>query len=254
MLPGHEFRRYPLDTDGNPFAELSASVRFEDVGKGRRAAVLVRPDAAGGVPLVRTTTRYGAPAQRFAAAHERLAHRIRERAALPGGFDNALVECYTDAYRTMGAHSDQALDLADGSFIAVYSCYEHPESADPPRMLKVEPKGTGGETVDIPLTHDSVVVFSVAANRRFVHRIVLDGSTRAAGNRWLGFTFRTSKTLVQFRDGGAYLPDGTRLTPADDDQRREFYHLRRRENTEPDFVYPPLPYTISGSDLVPPDG
>lgn len=241
-----------VPSDGNPFAELSASVRWEDVGKGRRGAVLTRTDEAGGVPLVRTTTRYGSPAQRFRAVHERLARRIQERTALLAGFNNALIESYTNAYTTMGGHSDQALDLADESFIAVFSCYRDPE-AGPPRKLIFESKGSdGGEKFEIPLTHHGVVVFSVDTNRRLRHKIVLDASARAVDNPWLGVTFRTSKTVVRFRDGDAWLPQGERLTLADDEQSREFYQLRRRENRETDFTYPPLTYTVSESDLMPP--
>jgi hypothetical protein len=102
------------------------------------------------------------------------------------------------------------------------------------------------------LTHNSVVVFSVDTNRRFKHKIVLDRSGRLPENQWLGVTFRTSKTFVRFRDGHTYFPDGARLTPADEEQRREFYQLRRRENNETDFGYPRLTYTISDSDLMPP--
>lgn len=241
-----------VPADGNLFAELSASVRWEDVGKGRRGAVLTRTDEAGGVPLVRTTTRYGSPAQRFRAVHERLARRIQERTALSAGFNNALIESYTNAYTTMGGHSDQALDLADESFIAVFSCYRDPE-AGPPRKLIFESKGSdGGEKFEIPLTHHGVVVFSVDTNRRLRHKIVLDASARAVDNPWLGVTFRTSKTVVRFRDGDAWLPQGERLTLADDEQSREFYQLRRRENRETDFTYPPLTYTVSESDLMPP--
>ncbi|MEV5974749.1 hypothetical protein [Streptomyces sp. NPDC051921] len=233
------------------FTKLSASARWEDVGKGRRGATLTRIDQTGGVPLVRTTTRYGDPTQRFRAVHERLARRIQERAALPVGFNNALIESYTNAYRTMGSHSDQALDLASESFIAVFSCYRHPE-ANPSRKLIFESKASVGETFEIPLAHNGVVAFSVDTNRRLRHRIVLDTSVQAADNPWLGVTFRTSKTLVRFREGHAYLPQGARLVAADDEQRREFYQLRRRENTETDFVYPPLAYTVSESDLMPP--
>ncbi|GAA3197093.1 hypothetical protein GCM10010451_54280 [Streptomyces virens] len=241
-----------VPADGNLFAELSASVRWEDVGKGRRGAVLTRTDEAGGVPLVRTTTRYGSPAQRFRAVHERLARRIQERTALSAGFNNALIESYTNAYTTMGGHSDQALDLADESFIAVFSCYRDPE-AGPSRKLIFESKGSdGGEKFEIPLTHHGVVVFSVDTNRRLRHKIVLDASARAVDNPWLGVTFRTSKTVVRFRDGDAWLPQGERLTLADDEQSREFYQLRRRENRETDFTYPPLTYTVSESDLMPP--
>src|SRR5262249_51752833 len=131
---------------------------------------------------------------RFRPVHERLARQIQQRASLPAGFNNALIESYTNAYATMGAHSDQALDLADASFIAVFSCYEHPERATPPRKLCVESKKPGGEGIAIPLSHNSVVVFSVDANRRLRHKIVLDTSARPPENRWLGLTFRTSKT------------------------------------------------------------
>lgn len=242
---------FALPTERNLFAELSASTHWEDVGKGRRGAVLTRIDEAGGVPLVRTTTRYGSPTQRFRAVHERLAQQIQERAAFSVGFNNALIECYTNAYTTMGGHSDQALDLADESFIAVFSCYRDPE-ASPPRKLVFESKGAGGEKFEIPLVHNSVVAFSVDSNRRLRHKIVLDTPARAADNQWLGVTFRTSKTLVRFRDGHVHLPQGERLMAADDEQRREFYRLRRRENQETDFIYPLLTYTISESDLMPP--
>ncbi len=237
-------------TEENLFAELSASARLEDVGRGRRGAVLAKVDEAEGVPLVRTTTRYSNPAQRFRSVHERLALRIQERAALPVGFNNALIERYTNAYRTMGSHSDQALDLADDSAIAVFSCYQRPE-AGPPRKLIFESKEAGGDEFEIPLVHNGVVVFSVESNRRLRHKIVLD-APGAAENEWLGVTFRTSKTFVRFRDGQAYLPKGARLTSADTEQGREFYGLRRRENNETDFVYPVLTYTISESDLLPP--
>ena len=255
MPPGSrisdEILSYTLPAEEDLFAELSASARLEDVGKGRRGATLTKVDEADGVPLVRTTTRYGNPTQRFRAVHERLAQRIRERAALPVGFNNALIEIYTNAYTTMGSHSDQALDLADGSFIAVFSCYERPE-ADPPRKLIFESKGSDGEKFEIPLAHNSVVAFSVDSNRRLKHKIVLDTPAQATDNQWLGVTFRTSKTFVRFHEGHAFLPQGARLTLADDEQEREFYRLRRRENNETDFVYPSLTYTVSESDLMPP--
>ncbi|MFF7590544.1 hypothetical protein ACFZCK_23965 [Kitasatospora purpeofusca] len=249
-----QVRSYDLPTDENLFEELSASARLEDTGKGRQGATLTLVDGTGRVPLVRTTTRYGGPAQRFGAVHERLARRIQERAGLAAGFNNALIETYTNAYTTMGSHSDQALDLADDSFIAVFSCYRHPE-ADPPRKLIVEPKVPGDDgdgTFEVPLLHHGAVVFSVEANRRLRHRIVLDAPARTADNRWLGVTFRTSKTLLRFRDGHPYLPQGEPLVLADEEQRQEFFRLRRRENRETDFVQPLLTYTISEGDLLPP--
>ncbi|WP_245663057.1 alpha-ketoglutarate-dependent dioxygenase AlkB [Nocardia inohanensis] len=245
-----EIASYTLPTEEDLFAELCASVRWQELGKGRRGATLTKCDAAAGVPFVRTTTRYTSPAQHFAPVHDRLAQRIQARADLPIGFDNALIECYTNAYATMGGHSDQALDLAGESFIAVFSCYRHPQPI-PPRKLIFERKSSG-EKFEIPLAHNGFVAFSVASNRLFKHKIVLDTPAQAADNRWLGVTFRTSKTLVRFREGHPYLPGGARLTLADDDQQREFYQLRRRENNETDFVYPELTYTVSASDLMPP--
>ncbi len=248
-----EMRAYTLNTEGNLFEELLASVRFEDVGKGRQGAVLVKPDETGCIPIVRTTTRYNAPAQCFRPVHEKLARQIRDTASLSAEFNNALIETYTNAYTRMGSHSDQALDLADESFIAIFSCYQYPELANPPRKLIVESKEPGSDKIEIPLTPNSVVVFSVSTNRRLKHRIVLDAPGRMPENRWLGMTFRTSGTFVRFRDEGACLDDDVRLTLADDDQRREFFHLRHRENQETDFTYPRMTYSISESDLMPPD-
>lgn len=257
MLPGSKipdgFRSYTLRTKDDLFAELRASVRFEDVGKGRQGAVLIKADEASRIPLVRTTTRYSTPAQRFRSVHEQLARQVQESASLPVGFNNALIEIYTNAYTTMGSHSDQAQDLADGSFIALFSCYEYPELASPPRKLLVEPKQPGGDTFEIKLIHNSVVLFSVDTNRIFKHKIVLDTPARTPENQWLGITLRTSKTFVQLRGGQPYFPDDTRLTLADDEQRRELYQLRRRENQEADFRYPRITYTLSESDMMPPE-
>jgi hypothetical protein len=223
-----------------------ASVRFDDVTKGRRGAVLVKADSSG-IPIVRSTTSYRAAAQLFRPIHERLARQISESGLLPQPFNNALVEHYTSAYATMKRHSDQAQDLADGSWIAVYSCYRAPER--PSRRLIVQPK-EAGDGFEVPLDHGSVVVFSLDDNRRLSHAITLRAT--APDNEWLGITFRTSKTLLRFVDGHPTLPSGAQLTLASEDQRRELFQMRRSENEETSFVYPPLSYTLSESDLLPP--
>lgn len=146
------------------------------------------------------------------------------------------------------------MDLADGSSIAVFSCYEYPERANPPRMLIVESKEPGGERFEIPLTHHGVVVFDTQANRRHRHQIVLRGPGPTLGNRWLGVTFRTSKTVVTYHGGRALFADGADLTLADEERRRMFFAHRRRENHETDFAYPRVDDTVSESDLLPPDG
>jgi hypothetical protein len=115
--------------------------------------------------------------------------------------------------------------------------------------LSGQPKDSG-VGFEVPLEHDSVVAFSLDSNRRFTHAITL----RAAvpDNEWFGITFRTSKTLLRFVDGHPTLPSGARLTLASEDQRRELFQMRRRENQETSFEYPPLSYTLSESDLLPP--
>jgi predicted nucleic acid-binding protein len=236
-----EFRSRLLPAADHRFEELLASVRFDDVAKGRRGTVLVRPDAAG-IPIVRTTTAYRAPAQPFRDIHDRLAQQIRGSASC--AFNNALIEHYTNACSTMKRHSDQALDLADESSIAVYSCYRDP--LRPSRRLIVTSKQSGA-SFEIVLAHGGVVEFSLDTNRRFTHAIAL--CANAPDNEWLGITFRTSRTFVRFVDGQPQLSNGERLTLASDEQRREFFQLKRRENDETDFQYPSISYTISESDL-----
>ena len=248
--PADEFRLYAVPSQQNLYDELHDAIRFEEVGKGRRGAVIVVTDAVRGTPIVRTTTTYTSPAQGFKPIHTWLAGEIRTRASLAVAFNNALVEVYTNAYSRMGAHSDQAQDLDDAGEIALFSCYEHPDGA--PRRLLVEPKSGDGPAFAIPLTHHSVVVFSADTNRRFRHRIVLDGAN-GPDNRWLGVTFRTSKTFVHFRDGTACFADGAPLTLANEEERGELLRLRRRENDEEAFVWPWLTYTLSASDRERPD-
>ncbi len=247
-----EFQCHTVPVEGNLFEELQTSVWFEQVGRGRQGTVLVEGTETRGVPIVRTTTQYAAPAQCFQSVHLRLAQQIREVASLPMAFNNALIENYSNAYATMGFHSDQALDLEDGSSIAVFSCYRYPERANPPRMLVIQSKEPGGDAFEVPLTHHSVVVFSLDTNRRFKHKIVLDRAGQRPDNQWLGITFRTSRTFVRDRGEGMRFEEGTLLTLADDDERRAFYKLRRRENQETDFIYPRLTYTISESDTMRP--
>jgi hypothetical protein len=241
------FLRWSLPAPDHLFEALMASACFEELGKGRRGTVLVRPGPQGAVPLVRTTTSYRRPAQPFLDLHDRLAEEIQRTGSLPLRFNNALIEHYTNAYASMKHHSDQALDLAPDSWIALFSCYQNP--ARPSRRLLIKPKHPGGPTSEILLAHASVVAFSLDTNRRFTHSIAL--AAGAPSSDWLGLTFRTSSTFVQFVNGHPRLPDGAPLILADDEQRRAFFLLRRQENSETDFSYPPLSFTLSASDLLP---
>lgn len=242
------FRHYMLPVTSNLFDELQSSVELEPVCKGRDGGILIRHDNRG-IPIVRTTTKYRMPAQYFREAHSTLAELI-ERAASPSlSFNNAMIERYTNSYSTMGFHSDQALDLEDGSSIAIFSCYKFPELVRKPRQLVVSPKDVSGPTTLIPLLHNSVVVFTVDTNKLYKHKIILDITPDLPDNEWLGVTLRTSKTFVHFQDGEGYFENGTLLSLATKEQCQEFFSLRRRENMETNFVYPGLSYTISSSDL-----
>ncbi len=68
---------------------------------------------------------------------------------------------------------------------------------------------------------------------------------KADDNKWLGITFRKSKTYIQFRDNLPCFSTGELFKLADKEQESEFFQLRGQENRSLDFVYPDLSYTIS---------
>ena len=151
----------------------------------------------------------------------------------------------------MGAHSDQALDLEEETYIAVYSCYKCP-NLDSIRTLIIESKVKTADTWEIPLMHNTVIVFSTKTNQYFKHKIILDKSKNPPDNTWLGITYRTSKTFINYERGKAYFESGEQLTLANTNQLKEFYKLRGAENKLVDFRYPKIGFSISESDLVPP--
>jgi hypothetical protein len=245
------------------YSELLKSAVLEDVCKGRKGAVLVKPDELRGVPIVRTTTKYHRPAQCFKPVHDRLMEQIQEQiqrsaSSLPGfRFNNALIEHYDEGYATMGFHSDQALDLEEDSYIALFSCYKNPsalaDTNSAPRKLIVQSKeGTGlQETTEIPMRHNSVIIFSMETNKTFQHKIVLDSTAEGgADNPWIGVTFRVSKTFVRFNGGEVFFQDGTPLRLANRQQSQEFFRQRKLENRQESFRYENIDFTISKSDLV----
>lgn len=256
-----DFYRLSLDLGPEQLERLSGAVCFEDIAPGRKGNHLVEPSSRG-VPLVRSTTPYNLPAQRFNPEHHQLLMAI-ERAAsaapwapkTPLTFNHALIELYERSYYKMGYHSDQALDLEEGSWIALYSCYEHPAQRALFRTLMVKDKETNQERA-ISLEHNSVVFFSLETNSRYAHKIILatppDQSPDALKQRWLGITLRCASTYLRFEQGQPKLPDGTPLTLADEAQRKAFYKLRGQENKSLRFTYPKLDFTISPADLLMP--
>lgn len=248
------------------FDELAEGVSFERVGRGRSVAVLFRELGESRVPIVRTTARYNEPSRPFTRHVGALADAISAACGLPVAFNNAMAEVYGRDYRTMGFHSDMALDLDAASHIAIYSVYDTPPPPDAIRDLIVKDKATGADTV-LPLAPNTVTLFSVRDNARFLHKIVLRAPPSLAADRvqWLGITLRTSKTTVQFGcEPGPphFLHDATcatdagplrlPLTLASPAQARELYALRQEENrADAGFAYPPdLWHTLSPSDAM----
>ncbi|WP_281231766.1 hypothetical protein [Flavobacterium gelatinilyticum] len=247
----------------NIFDELSKSVEFENVAKGRIGNHLVKITDKG-VPMVRTTTLYTIPAQDFCSIHHKIVQKIND--AIQGkienklqiqDFNNALIEIYDCNYSKMKYHSDQCMDLEVDSYICLFTCYENPEQLTEKllRRMKIKNKETE-EEFEIPLQHNSIVLFSLVANTKYLHKIVLESfsglKSSESDNRWLGITFRKSKTFIQFTDGKPHFPDGEALVLADEEQKKEFFKFRGGENNNIKFTYPKMSYTLSlGDTLLP---
>ncbi|WP_024610691.1 alpha-ketoglutarate-dependent dioxygenase AlkB [Pseudoalteromonas sp. TB64] len=261
----NEFYKIILPLEKNIFFELFNSVDFITTGTGRLGNTLVLVGDRG-VPIVRTTTSYNVPAHSFSFYQhylmdfiDRNTVALKLKNSISFDFNNALIEVYDSNYRTMKFHSDQSLDLDldKDSFIAIFSCYENPEklSDKTTRKLIVKNKETN-EECKITLGHNSVVLFSLETNSRFLHKIILENNStknsEELDNRWLGITFRRSKTYINFEDGKPYFPNGSLLELADEQQKKDFFKLKGEENKDKNFIYPSLNYTFSASDTLVP--
>lgn len=245
-----KFEKFILDLPDDIFHQLKPLTQFENVTKGRQGAVLVRKDIH--VPIIRTTTIYQSPAQFFKQLHLDIITKIYQKTGLHKALrlNNALIEVYNSEYRKMGFHSDQALDMAKDSYICVYSCYDDPSTKDLRKLIFKE-KGSDQE-FEVVMEHNSVVIFSSEVNKQHLHKIILDQSTSDA--HWLGITFRQSKTNIVYGDEEPprFEKKYNVIKLATEEQKKEFYKLRGMENSLIDYEYPNLNYTISPSDLVPP--
>ena len=234
-----------LDLDTNIFKILSESAIFDDIIKGRKGAILL-DNKNNLTPIVRTTSSYESPAQKFNEIHYNIIDNIKK--VMPNTeFNNAMIEIYNCDYKTMKYHSDQSLDLAEDSFICLFSCYSNPETMNL-RKLKIKEKGSEIEN-EIILKHNSIVMFSTSTNKKYVHKIVLEYHTKD-DTQWLGLTLRKSKTLIKFIDEIPYFENNTILRIADDKEKREFMKMKGMENQLTDFTYHDIDFTISPSDLM----
>lgn len=245
---GDEFHVSVLPNQLITFEEFRDVVNFEQIMKGRKGANLGLPNT-----LFRTTTKYKSPMQPFHAIHSELMDAISAEMNIDVEFNSALVEIYNSQYTTMGFHSDQMLDMADDSWICIFSIYREPPSI--PRTLVTKNKKTG-ECASIPLIQNSIVFFSMETNRNYLHKIILEGSGPSEKeNEWLCFTFRTSKTKIEYHQHIPYIrkEDATRvkLRMATNEDEKHMYRLRMEENMKTvDFTYPFLDFTISEGDVI----
>lgn len=246
------FHRFKLD-QSDLFQTLRNANDWEEFSGGREGDILVDLDQRGGlIPIIRTTTVYNKPSQPFATVHYALIDKIKNEVKSMTDksqveFNNAMVEVYDSRYTKMRFHSDQALDIADDSYICIFSCYEDGNDEPRPRKLITKDKVTGN-TAEYLMDNNSVVLFSRATNEKFVHKIVADG--KAPKSRWLGVTLRLSKTFIRYdADGNMFMcsPDhvNTKLTLATDKERHEFFTHKSLENAQVGYCYPDISYTLS---------
>lgn len=251
------FHSFSLTFEENIFNELCVSIDFEHICTGRIAANLVNLKENNLVPLVRTTTNYTNPPKKFLPIHYEIVNKITNFIKSNRdfsitdldnvSFNNAMIEVYDNRYKTMGYHTDQSLDLDKNSYICIFSCYDNPNTSDL-RKLVVQNK-TNNKNFEIEMSHNSVILFSVQTNSEHIHKIILEKSTGIT--KWLGITFRVSKTFINFIDNIPYFYLTNRvLRLANETEKKEFMKLKGQENKNVEYVYPEMDYTISVSDIV----
>ena len=244
-----DFHQGVIDFD-NSFDIIKGESQFSSEGKGRIVGISVLPNANGDIPIVRTTTKFPTPPTKFPKCYHNLIDKIRFDTIANLQFNNAMVEVYNNSYCKMGFHTDQSLDLAENSYICLFSSYKNPKAKNI-RILHVVNKETGQEA-KYPLLHNSYTLFSTETNQKHVHKIVLEEQQKVLDDgEWLGLTMRLSKTYIHFdQNNNPLLPNGNILRIATEDECGVFCKLKGEENSKIGFVYPDIDFTISVSDMM----
>lgn len=248
------FTKLILNKNTRIFNELIDPIKFENIGKGRKGTVLVSVNCENNtVPIIRTTTKYNEAAQRFSSVHYDIIDEIKNEFKNMKGienieFNNALTEIYDPSYRKMGFHTDQSLDLAKDSYICLFSCYKNTPVSKDLRKLIIKNKTTNNIS-EILLENNSAVLFSTSSNHKHLHKIVLD--TNGSNNIWMGMTFRMSNTFIKFIDEIPYFNSSNKaLQMATPQEKNAFYKHKGNENSNDNYIYPEINYTISISDML----
>lgn len=210
--------------------DLDLEINFENIAKGRKGAIVVDPNNDD-IPIVRSTTSYKLKPELFNENHKHLIHQIKKIKNIE--LNNAMIECYDNTYKTMGYHSDQELDLADNSYICIYT-------ASGNRQLKIKSKETNVET-EVHMKPNTLIIFDLNFNRKHLHKIELGNFN----DKWIGITLRKSKTYIRYIDEIAYFVEtGEIVEVANDIQKKEYYKLRSLENKLIEFKWPHITYNI----------
>ena len=268
------FYKSSIDTHPDLFNQISQQISFEPIiPNARYGAILVKPNNHL-IPIVRTTTKYNNPVQKIDPINELIdliKQEIYSNNLLNHNieFNNAMVELYNSNYKSMGFHSDQALDLADNSFICIFSLYSNPSSKNIRQLIIKQKNKTVSNTIlntdtvsdtttQIDLTHNSFVLFDLKTNQSHLHKIILKPQSSIPisidpTNQWLGITLRLSKTYIDYNNAEpTFYPSGNILKLANETETREFYKKRSNENSSDTYTYEPINYTLSLSDLIKP--
>lgn len=263
------FSKHILDFPENLYDVLSRVTVLEDIIDGRQggniADIEIINDAMVRVPVVRTTTPYINPTQNFRPVHFDIIEKIKrcDKKYNTISFNNAMVEKYDSRYRKMKFHSDQSLDLdeSEDSYICIFSCYSDPETRNLRKLVVVEKnKEKAVKETEFILEHNSIVIFPVSINQKYLHKIVLSGSSiETTEDKWLGITFRKSKTFIEFRDRKPYfLKKAEEIKEKEEkefrlassrEEVREFMKCKGIENEKTEYEYPDFDYTISLGDI-----
>jgi hypothetical protein len=246
-----DFKVIKLDSQYDTiFTELYYSIELEDIMKGRKGANLV-DFKDGYYSLVRTTTQYTHHSQLFPSVYNDLISEIIKEIKLKTNiknikFNNALVELYDTNYKTMKFHTDQTLDIADNSYICIYSCY--PKYNKNLRSLIIRNKKTGLVN-EIILKNNSCILFSTDVNAQYQHKIIYSSNV-SNDDKWLGITFRLSKTFISFNNEVPYFKSGQLIKLANDIDKIDFIKHKTQENKNIGYKYPNIDYTLSIGDLL----
>lgn len=227
------------------FDELSTNIQFENISIGRQCAVLIEKDKYKNI--VRTTSNYNFQVQYFSQIHYDIINCIQKKIPFDIKFNNAMIEIYDNTYTKMKFHTDQSLDLNNDSYICIFSCYQYPTKF--PRKLIIKKKSQENQQ-EILLLNNSFILFDTFTNKNHLHKIILDNNKE--NNKWLGITFRLSKTFIKFINEIPYnIINNKQLTLANEIEKKEFYKHKSLENLNTSYNYSEINYTISNQDLLP---